>query len=37
MADQLQTTAARPSPELVIAIYFHAIALANHGWGGAPA
>ncbi len=33
MADQLKTnTAARPAPEIVAAIYFHAIALVNRGW-----
>lgn len=34
VAAHVQTGAARPSPELVAAIYFHAISLANRGWIG---
>lgn len=33
MAGQLRPGAVRPAPEIVTAIYFHAIALANAGWG----
>lgn len=33
MAEMLQTpTEGRPSPQIVTAIYFHAITLANAGW-----
>ncbi len=33
MPDHLKTHAAgRPAPELVTAVYFHAISLANTGW-----
>ena len=35
MPDMLKTTAgSRPAPEIVTAIYFHAISLANRGWTG---
>ena len=32
MAAMLTTSATRPDPAVVTAIYFHAIALANNGW-----
>lgn len=33
MADHLKTfPASRPAPEMVTAVYFHAISLANAGW-----
>lgn len=32
MADHLKTSANRPAPELIMAIYFHAISLANTSW-----
>lgn len=32
MPELLRTNPTRPAPELVTAIYFHAIALANAGW-----
>ena len=32
MADHLKTSANRPAPELITAIYFHAISLANTAW-----
>jgi hypothetical protein len=32
MPEHLRTSASRPAPEVVAAIYFHAIALANTGW-----
>lgn len=32
MPEHLRTSASRPAPEVVAAIYFHAIALANAGW-----
>ncbi len=32
MEDNMKTSAANPSPEWIEAIYFHAIALVNHGW-----
>lgn len=33
MPDMLKTTAAaRPAPEIIAAIYFHAISQANQGW-----
>lgn len=35
-AAHLRTGAAAPSREVVTAIYFHAIALANHGWTARP-
>lgn len=35
MPELLCTNAPRPAPELVAAIYFHAIALANAGWRNA--
>lgn len=31
-AAHLQSGAATPSREVVVAIYFHAVTLANHGW-----
>jgi hypothetical protein len=31
-AAHLQSGAAAPSREVVAAIYFHAVMLANHGW-----
>ncbi len=31
-AAHLQSGAAAPSREVVVAIYFHAVTLANHGW-----
>lgn len=34
MPEQLRTSAVSPAPEIVAAIYFHAIALANAGWDG---
>jgi hypothetical protein len=35
MADHLKTLpASRPAPEMVTAVYFHAISLANAGWTG---
>lgn len=37
MAAHLRPGAVQPAPELVTAIYFHAIALANAGWGQAGA
>lgn len=35
-AAHLRSGAAAPSREIVAAIYFHAIALANHGWAPRP-
>jgi hypothetical protein len=32
MADHLRTSAGHPAPEVVAAIYFHAISLSNDGW-----
>lgn len=32
MPELLRPGAVRPSPEIVAAIYFHAIAVANAGW-----
>jgi hypothetical protein len=33
MADHLKTPSAmRPAPEMITAVYFHAISLANAGW-----
>jgi hypothetical protein len=32
MPEHLRTSAGRPAPEVVAAIYFHAISLANSGW-----
>ncbi|HEY8995436.1 MAG TPA: hypothetical protein VIM71_12280 [Lacunisphaera sp.] len=32
MPEYLRTSSNRPAPEVVAAIYFHAISLANSGW-----
>ncbi len=34
MAAMLTTSATRPDPAVVTAIYFHAISVANNGWRG---